>query len=109
MRDGLVLECHVQPTRAVSRKVRRVSQSEAAPSASPDVQPLAEQPCTDGNTSVPESADGNAADAAGGKAKADPAKRQRRRNRKLYPDSDDRQGLANTQFPRLHDCHAQLF
>ena len=90
----------MQPTRAVSRKVRRVSQSAAAPSTSPDVQPLAEQPCMDGNTAVAE-ADSTVADAAEGKARAGPAKRQRQRSRKVYPDSDDRQGPLHTHVQAL--------
>ena len=102
------LGCCVQPVRAVSRKVRRVSSSAAEPPLSLEVQPLAEQPCTDGNAPVSEAADGTAADGAVGKARAAPAKRQRRRNRKLYPDSDDRQARLDTPSSIRIPCLSSL-
>ena len=75
--------------RAVSRKVSSSSHSPEA-----GVVPMTEQPSSNGNAAVPETTDWAVADAGKGKAKAAPAKRQRWRSRKLYPDLDDRQDPA---------------
>ena len=81
--------CGDQPLRAVSRKTSQKGQGTGA-AAPTTLQPLAEQPLCDGNAAEPEVAAGPSSGGPSIKRKPPAAKQARRRNRKPYPDSDDR-------------------